>query len=94
MLFSVSHFSTDLIRVLASTFPDLGFAIHSGNNQIHVESKEPIRVGPLVRFLEDRGIEVAEARRVQPSLEEVFVRITGIEADAMRREKEKTGGGT
>jgi ABC-2 type transport system ATP-binding protein len=34
-----------------------------------------------------------EAKRVQPSLEDVFVQITGIEADAMRREKEKKGGG-
>jgi ABC-2 type transport system ATP-binding protein len=30
---------------------------------------------------------------MQPSLEEVFVKITGIEADAMRKEKEKKGGG-
>ena len=94
MMFSVSQFSIDLIGVLTSAFPALEFHALTGGNQVRVESLEPIRVGPLVRFLEDRGIEVAEARRVQPSLEEVFVRITGIEADAMRREKEKTGGGT
>jgi ABC-2 type transport system ATP-binding protein len=35
---------------------------------------------------------VSEARRVRPSLEDVFVEITGIEADAMRREKEKGEG--
>jgi ABC-2 type transport system ATP-binding protein len=46
-----------------------------------------------VRFLEERGIEVSEARRMRPSLEDVFVRITGIAAGAMRREKEKKGGG-
>jgi len=45
-----------------------------------------------VRFLEDRGIEVTEARRVRPSLEDVFVQITGIEADVMRKEKERVGG--
>ena len=92
MLFSVSLFSTDLIGVLTSTFPALGFDTLAGNNQIRVESDVPIRVGPLVRFFEERGIEVTEARRMQPSLEDVFVRITGIEADAMRREKEKAGG--
>jgi ABC-2 type transport system ATP-binding protein len=58
-----------------------------------VEGDEPIRVGPLVRFLEDHGGEVSEARRLRPSLEDVFVSITGIEADAMRKEKEKAGGG-
>jgi ABC-2 type transport system ATP-binding protein len=35
-----------------------------------------------------------EARRMRPSLEEVFVRVTGIEVDAMKKEKEKAGGGS
>jgi ABC-type branched-subunit amino acid transport system ATPase component len=51
-----------------------------------------IRVGPLVRFLEEQQVEVFEARRILPSLEEVFVRVTGVEAGAMRKEKEKGGG--
>ncbi len=59
---------------------------------IQVEADAPIRVGPLVRFLEDRGAEVSEARKIRPSLEDVFVRITGIGADVMRKEKEKKGG--
>ena len=58
---------------------------------VHAESDECIRVGHLVRFLEDQGAEVKEARRIQPSLEDVFVQITGIEAAAMH--KEKSGGG-
>ena len=53
-----------------------------------------MHVGLLVRVLEDRGAEVIEARRMRPSLEEAFVQITGIEAEAMRKEKEKAGGGT
>ena len=61
--------------------------------QIRVESAQPIGVGPLVRFLEDQGGEVTEARRLRPSLEDVFVRLTGIEAAAMRKEQEKDGGG-
>jgi ABC-2 type transport system ATP-binding protein len=36
---------------------------------------------------------VAEARKIQPPLEEVFVRVTGLEAVAMKREKEKAGAG-
>jgi ABC-2 type transport system ATP-binding protein len=46
-----------------------------------------------VRLLEDQGGQVMEARRMRPSLEDVFVQITGIEADAMRKEKEKAVGG-
>jgi len=78
---------------LAEAFPDLVFQnISSG--QIRVELSEPVHVGPLVRFLEEQGVEVMEARRMHPSLEEVFVQITGIEKDAMRKEKEKAGGGS
>ena len=73
---------------LTDRFPDLEFTL-SGNSFIRVESKEPVRAGPLVRFLEDNGAEVSEARRVRPSLEDVFINITGIEADVMRNEKEK-----
>jgi ABC-2 type transport system ATP-binding protein len=77
---------------LAESFPDLKFTVPE-NGFIRVESGEPVRVGPLVRLLEELGGEVAEARRIRPSLEEIFVEITGIEADAMRKEKEKAGGG-
>jgi ABC-2 type transport system ATP-binding protein len=78
---------------LARAFPGLEFEAVS-DTALRVESALPIRVGPLVRFLEDQGAEVTEARRVHPSLEEVFLRITGIEADAMRMEKEKGAAGT
>jgi ABC-2 type transport system ATP-binding protein len=65
------------------------------DDRIRVESPEPVRVGPLVRLLEDRGAEVFEARKMRPSLEDVFVRVTGIEAGAMKQEMEKArmGGG-
>ncbi len=77
---------------LSSSFPELHFTL-SGNGMIRVESDQPISVGPLIRFLEDSGTEVLEARRIRPSLEDVFVHITGLEAEAMRKEKEKKGGG-
>jgi ABC-2 type transport system ATP-binding protein len=77
---------------LAETFPDLTFTTTPQQGLIRVEADAPVRVAPLVRFLEDRGVEVSEARKIRPSLEDVFVTITGIEADAMRKEKEKAGG--
>jgi len=79
------------IGTLSTTFPEARFdAPRPGT--IRVESDTRLAVGPIVRFLEETGIEVAEARRVRPSLEEVFVKITGIEVDTMRREKQKGGG--
>lgn len=80
-----------LTKSLAKAFPDLTFQ-DAGQGAIRVEADQPIHVGPLVRFIEDRGVEVAEARRVRPSLEEVFVQVTGMEADALRKEKEKGRG--
>ena len=62
-------------------------------NIIRIEADRPILAGAVVRFLEEQGVEVSEARRIRPSLEDVFVKITGIEADAMKKEKEKSGMG-
>jgi len=73
-----------------SAFPDLVCeAVSPG--AFRVSAPQPVRVGPLVRFLEGLGAEVAEARKVRPSLEEVFVSVTGIELERMAREKEKQG---
>jgi ABC-2 type transport system ATP-binding protein len=82
----------DMLRRLCESFPDLEFTIPE-DDVIRVESDQPIRVGSLTRFLEDHGVEVLEARRMRPSLEEIFVKVTGIGAAAMRKEKEKGGGG-
>jgi ABC-2 type transport system ATP-binding protein len=75
---------------LSESFPGLDFTIPQ-DDVIRVEADEPIRVGSLTRFLEDHGVEVSEARRMRPSLEDIFVKITGVGAEAMRKEKEKGG---
>jgi ABC-2 type transport system ATP-binding protein len=85
------HGQADTKEKLSDAFPSLTFT-SAGRGQIRVDAGEPVRVGPLVRFLEDQGAEVSEARRMQPSLEDVFVQITGLEVDAMRKEKERKGG--
>ena len=92
VIFSVSSSGDNLTGEMASAFPQYQFHI-STSDQIRVESTEPVNVSPLVRFLEERNIQVTEARRYVPSLEDVFVQVTGIEAGLMRREKEKAGGG-
>jgi ABC-2 type transport system ATP-binding protein len=92
--FAVSNRAAELGAAIAAEFPNIKCqAVNDGG--IRIESPQPVRVGPLVRFLEDRGAEVSEARKVRPSLEDVFVRVTGIEATTMKQEKEKAkvGGG-
>ncbi len=88
---SFANGPSDVSKKLAEAFPDLEFTL-PGQGLIRVESDRVVRVGEVVRFLEDHGIEVSEARRMRPSLEDVFVRITGIETDTMHKEKEKKGG--
>ena len=91
MQIAVSNAGPKLQYKLTAAFPHLTFqCLNLG--LIRVESDKPIHAGPLVRFMEDLGVEVNEARRMRLSLEDVFVRITGIEADAMKKEKEKGGG--
>jgi ABC-2 type transport system ATP-binding protein len=52
-----------------------------------MHSPRRIDLTPLFHFFEAHQVEVTEARKIQPSLEDVFVHVTGIEADVMRREK-------
>lgn len=92
LLLSVSNSGANLSEEMTLAFP--GYQFQSTTpGQVRVESAEPADVGPLIRFLEDRGIQVTEARRHLPSLEDVFVQVTGIEVGLMRKEKEKAGGG-
>jgi ABC-2 type transport system ATP-binding protein len=92
MLLSTSNSPPDLEQKMAAAFPRFAFQALSGH-QVRIEAQGPIGVGPLVRFVEEQGGEVSEARRLRPSLEDVFVRVTGIELNDMMREKERVGGG-
>lgn len=82
----------DVGAAFVEAFPELAVTFE-GRGQFRVEGDAPIRVGQLVRFLEEREVEVDEARKIRPSLEDVFVRVTGIEAQAMHKDSEKKGGG-
>jgi ABC-2 type transport system ATP-binding protein len=91
MLISVSSVANDLSGKLATAFPNYEFQSIS-SEQVRIESVEPISLGPLVRFIEEQKVEVKEARRIGPSLEDVFVCVTGIEANVLKKEAEKKGG--
>ncbi|MBN2505746.1 MAG: ABC transporter ATP-binding protein [Verrucomicrobia bacterium] len=86
--FAVSRHGAMLAEAMAAAFPGLECRA-LGEDAVSVASPESVHVGPLVRFIEDHGAEVFEARRIRPSLEEVFVRVTGIEAAAMRQDAER-----
>lgn len=91
VLISAPNSTSDLYNRLSEAFPHLDFRAISAE-QIRVESTNTINIGPLVRYIEEQGALVTEARQIKPSLEDVFVQVTGIELDTMKKEKEKGGG--
>jgi ABC-2 type transport system ATP-binding protein len=48
---------------------------------------------PLIQFFKGENIEVIEARKIGPSLEDVFVRITGLETNALINGQSRQGKG-
>lgn len=56
--------------------------------RIRIISNEKIELMPLMKFFDAHAIKIDEARIIKPSLEEIFVKITGIEVDKMKRESE------
>lgn len=72
----------DQVARLAATLPDLAITV-TGTGAIRIEAQAAIPVGPIVRLLEEGGSTVTEARRQRPTLEDVFVDVTGIAARDM-----------
>lgn len=74
-----------------NSFP--GYDIKSGkNSSVSIHSPASFTLLPLVKFFEERGLPVFEAKIVRPSLEEVFVNVTGIELQKMQTEQPTKAG--
>jgi len=77
----------ELLPVLRQRFPQ--YAVQSLDERgIRVISGGSIELLPLLGFLSQKGAIVTEAKLIRPTLEEVFVRVTGIESERMRQERE------
>jgi ABC-2 type transport system ATP-binding protein len=65
------------------------FQIHRPDDgHFRVVSEQAIDLLPLAQTLAGCGTRVREARLLRPTLEEVFVRVTGIESKLLRQERE------
>lgn len=89
---NILEFKTDtngsrLERRLLDSFPDIALK-SSTNHSIRISSEKPIDLMAFMRFFDNEGIKVEEAKIIRPSLEEVFVKITGIELNKLKSEKE------
>jgi len=81
---------SNLKSALQENFPDVVVEVPE-NQMIRLRSSRPLNLTPLMRFFEQKNLPVYEARIMRPSLEEVFVKITGIELQKMKQEKEGKG---
>ena len=76
-----------VVEHFRQTFPD--FRIEAGEGKTClIASNAPVRLLPLLAYLDGQGIAVYEAMQIRPSLEDVFVKMTGIGAEKLRQEKE------
>ncbi|KUK90005.1 MAG: Daunorubicin resistance ABC transporter ATPase subunit, partial [Thermotogales bacterium 46_20] len=55
---------------------------------LRIGSPEKIDLMPFMKFFAEEKCLVREARIIRPSLEEVFVKVTGLEIDHLKKEKE------
>ena len=87
--------SDDIDRIkeeIESSFPTYRIET-AGKDSCLITSKDSIALSPILQLLDSQGISVYEAREMKPSLEDVFVKTTGIEAFKLKKEKEKGGMG-
>ncbi len=59
------------------------------DTQIWFRSSRNIDLMPFMRFFDESGLIVYEAKILRTSLEEVFVKVTGVELEAMKKERER-----
>jgi len=84
---AVEMAGSEAAHVLQRRFPR--YAVHrSDERHMRVVSADPIDLLPLLGALSEIGASVTEAKLIRPTLEEVFVRVTGIESSLMRQERE------
>ncbi|NMD44674.1 MAG: ABC transporter ATP-binding protein [Clostridiales bacterium] len=79
-----------LVDELQSRFKGIKAATQPDRSLVMV-SESRIPLFPLMEYFHDKGIEVYEARELRPSLEDVFVKLTGIESSVLEKDKEKGG---
>ncbi len=63
--------------------------VYVNDNTIKISSTNTIDIAPVVNYLSKKRLIIYEARLIKPSLEDSFVRATGIEISLMKKEKEK-----
>jgi ABC-2 type transport system ATP-binding protein len=85
--FAMDKSGSSLEKLLLSNFSGITIK-NMTDHSIRISSAAEIELMPFMRFFDDNGIKVSEAKVIRPSLEDIFVKITGIGIDKLRKEKE------
>ena len=56
----------------------------AGERSLRIRSVQSVDLLPFMRYFDHVGLQIYEARILRPSLEDVFVNVTGIEAEKMK----------
>ena len=72
-------------------FPGCLFQFGRSGSEVSVHSSSTIALFPLVKLFEEKKMPVYEAKIVRPSLEEVFVKTTGLELQKMQEQQNRKG---
>ena len=90
MEIALNKFNVGILRAAEVKFTDFSFDSLPGYI-IRISSNKPIPVSPVINLFESSGSEVLEAKRITPSLEDIFVKVTGLEASDLENGKNRKG---
>lgn len=85
--FTLDNGVLDIKETLQKDFSDYKFEIVD-NHIFRLYSINTISLMPFMKYFDEKGFSVYEAKVIKPTLEEVFVKITDIEITKMKKEKE------
>lgn len=85
--FANEYSHTDIFDDFKNEFKTVEIS-SADSNTVKITSTDILELMPIMIFFDKRGIKVWEAKIIRPTLEEVFIKITGIEIKEMKIEKE------
>jgi ABC-2 type transport system ATP-binding protein len=85
--FTVAGNAPAFVSTLKASFPDFKVET-SDNTNLKIHASKPLNLMPLMKFCDQQQVSVYEAKIIRPSLEEVFVKVTGLGADKLKKEQE------
>ena len=84
--YSIERFASDLQRLYNESKVEI-----RPDHSLVIVSENRVPLLPVMQYLDNKGVCVYEAKELRPTLEDVFVKLTGIESSELKSEKEKAG---